>query len=226
MLFERLRNGSYDLDSLNTLLYDIPKAVYPQLADSKELRNIQSAFFKTVYRLLLGKEQGPRLYLFLAAIDPARYLGQLDFSYPETEEEKNADKPVGEPTAEEAPKAAEIREPDPMEPVKPQVTIDDFAKLDFRVCKVLKAETVRKSNACLKLTLFDGIGERVIMSSIKAEYKPEDLIGKKIIVIANLKPSRICNVNSQGMLLAATNNACGCKVLFVDDAVPEGTPIH
>ena len=106
------------------------------------------------------------------------------------------------------------------------LSIDDFAKLDFRVCKVLKAEAVRKSNACLKLTLFDGIGERVIMSSIKAEYKPEDLIGRKIIVIANLKPSRICNVNSQGMLLAATNNACGCKVLFVDDAVPEGTPIH
>mgnify|MGYP000309084222 CR=1 FL=1 len=226
MLFERLRDGTYDLDSLNTLLYDIPKAIYPQLADSKELRNIQSAFFKTVYRLLLGKEQGPRLYLFLAAIDRARYLGQLDFSYPETEEEKNADKPAEKPTEQAAPEPAPAREPDPVEPVKPQVTVDDFAKLDFRVCRVLKAESVRKSNACLKLTLFDGIGERVIMSSIKAEYTPEMLVGKKIIVIANLKPSRICNVNSQGMLLAATNNACGCKLLFVDDAVPEGTPIH
>lgn len=226
MLFEKLRNGEYTPDSLNTLLYDIPKAIYPDLTDQKELRNIQSAFFKTVYRLLLDKEQGPRLYLFLAAIDRARYLGQLDFSYPETEEEKNADKPAEEPATEEAPKEAEVREADPVEPVKPQVTIDDFTKLDFRVCKVLKAEAVRKSNACLKLTLFDGIGERVIMSSIKAEYKPEDLIGRKIIVIANLKPSRICNVNSQGMLLAATNNACGCKILFVDDAVPEGTPIH
>lgn len=226
MLFERLRDGTYDLDSLNTLLYDIPKAIYPQLADSKELRNIQSAFFKTVYRLLLGKEQGPRLYLFLAAIDRARYLGQLDFSYPETEEEKNADKPAEKPAEQAAPEPAPAREPDPVEPVKPQVTVDDFAKLDFRVCRVLKAEPVRKSNACLKLTLFDGIGERVIMSSIKAEYTPEMLVGKKIIVIANLKPSRICNVNSQGMLLAATNNACGCKLLFVDDAVPEGTPIH
>jgi lysyl-tRNA synthetase class 1 len=52
------------------------------------------------------------------------------------------------------------------------------------------------------------------------------LVGKKIIVIANLKPNRICNINSQGMLLAATNNACGCKVIFVDDSVPEGTAIH
>ena len=92
--------------------------------------------------------------------------------------------------------------------------------------QMLKAETLRKSNACLKLTLFDGIGERVIMSSIKAEYTPEMLIGKKIIVVANLKPNRICNVVSEGMLLAASNNACGCKVLFVDDAVPEGTAIH
>ncbi len=94
------------------------------------------------------------------------------------------------------------------------------------MCKVLKAESVRKSHSCLKLTLFDGIGERVIMSSIKEEYTPEMLIGRKIIVIANLKPNRICNVNSQGMLLAATNNACGCKVIFVDDSVPEGTAIH
>ena len=93
------------------------------------------------------------------------------------------------------------------------------------MCKIVKAETLRKSNACLKLTLNDGLGERVIMSSIKAYYTPEQLIGKKIIVVANLKPNRICNVNSQGMLLAGTNNACGCKVIFVDDSVPEGTRI-
>ena len=85
---------------------------------------------------------------------------------------------------------------------------------------------MRKSHSCLKLTLFDGIGERVIMSSIKEYYTPEQLVGKKIIVLANLNPNRICNINSQGMLLAASNNACGCKVLFVDDSVPEGTAIH
>ena len=117
------------------------------------------------------------------------------------------------------------RTPDPVEPVKDQIAIDDFAKIDLRVCQILKAEGVRKSHSCLKLTLDDGIGERVIMSSIKEEYSPDQLVGKKIIVIANLKPNRICNVNSQGMLLAATNNACGCKVIFVDDSVPTGTQI-
>ena len=147
----------------------------------------------------------------------------LDFSYPQTEAECEACKPAEEVVEEVV---EEVREADPVEPVKPEVTIDDFQKLDFRVCKILKAEGVRKSHSCLKLTLFDGIGERVIMSSIKAEYTPEQLVGKKIIVIANLKPNRICNINSQGMLLAATNNACGCKVIFVDDSVPEGTAIH
>ncbi len=233
MLHERIVAGGYDLDGLNAILYDIPKQIYPALAESKELRPLQSAFFKAVYKLLLGKEQGPRLYLFLFAIDPARYAKLLDFSYPETAEEKAAlaaeQAPAEEPPAETrpAPAAEEPRgEADPVEPVKDQIVLDDFGRVDLRVCKIVKAEAVRKSHSCLKLTLWDGLGERVIMSSIKEFYAPEALVGRKIIVVANLKPNRICNVNSQGMLLAATNNACGCKLIFVDDAVPEGTAIH
>ena len=118
-------------------------------------------------------------------------------------------------------------EPDPVQPIKEEyATIDDFSKLDLRVCKIVKCQEIRKSHSCYKLTLNDGIGERVIVSSIKHDYKPEELVGKKIIVIANLTPTRITGVNSNGMLLAASNNACGCKVVFVDDMVPEGTQIH
>ena len=224
LLHAYIAKGGYTLDELNSELYAIPKAVYGTEMGDKELKGIQGAFFKTVYKLLIDKERGPRLYLFLFAIDPEKYVGLLDFSYPQTEEEIKADTPVEE-CCPEVEVVEENREPDPVEPVKPQIDIDDFAKLDFRVCKVLKAESVRKSHSCLKLTLDDGIGERVIMSSIKEEYTPEQLIGRKIIVVANLKPGRICNVNSQGMLLAATNNACGCKVIFVDDSVPTGTQI-
>ena len=65
----------------------------------------------------------------------------------------------------------------------------------------------------------------MIVSSIKQYYKPEELEGKKIIVVANLAEARITGVTSQGMLLAGTNNACGCKVIFVDDMVPVGTRI-
>ncbi len=224
LLHDYIARGGYSLDELNTELYAIPKEVYGADLDEKTLKGVQGAFFKTVYKLLIDKERGPRLYLFLFAIEPEKYVGLLDFSYPQTEAEIEADKPC-----EECVEAEEVevnREPDPVEPVKEQVTIDDFDKLDFRVCKILKAEGVRKSHSCLKLTLFDGLGERVIMSSIKEECSPEELVGRKIIVIANLKPNRICNINSQGMLLAATNNACGCKIIFVDDSVPEGTAIH
>ena len=224
LLHAYIAKGGYTLDELNAELYAIPKTVYGTEMTDKELKGIQGAFFKTVYKLLIDKEKGPRLYLFLFAIDPEKYVRLLDFSYPQTEEEIKADAPAEE-CCPEVEAVEENREPDPVEPVKPQIEIDDFAKLDFRVCKVLKAEGVRKSHSCLKLTLDDGIGERVIMSSIKEEYTPEQLIGRKIIVIANLKPNRICNVNSQGMLLAATNNACGCKVIFVDDSVPTGTQI-
>ena len=225
LLHAYITKGGYTLDELGAELYAIPKTIYGTEMTDKELKGIQGNFFKTVYKLLIDKEKGPRLYLFLFAIDPEKYVGLLDFSYPETDEEKAANAPVCEEC--DAPAKEEIdRTPDPVEPIKDQVEIDDFAKLDMRVCKIVKAEGVRKSHSCLKLTLFDGIGERVIMSSIKEAYKPEELVGRKIIVLANLKPNRICNVTSNGMLLAASNNACGCQVIFVDDCVPEGTAIH
>jgi len=213
LLHSYLSKGGYTLDDLNTELYAIPGKVHT-FADDKERKAAQGKFFKNVYQLLIGKEKGPRLYLFLFAIDSAKYLPLLDFSTPETEEEK----------------AARIKDEAPassgdVAPVKEQITIDDFAKMDFRVCRVVNCETVEKSHSCLKLTLFDGLGERVIMSSIKKEYTPEQLIGKKIIVVANLKPAKFAGVESQGMLLAATHDSCGCKILFADDSVPEGTAI-
>ena len=213
LLFEYLSKGGYNLDELNTELYAIPSKVFT-FENDKERKTAQGTFFKNVYKLLIGKEKGPRLYLFLFAIDSARYLPLLDFSAPETEEEKKARNTECE---------SEVK--GDVAPIKAEITIDDFAKMDFRVCKVVNCETVEKSHSCLKLTLFDGLGERVIMSSIKKEYKPEELIGKKIIVVANLKPAKFAGVVSNGMLLAASNDACGCKIIFVDDSVPEGTAI-
>ena len=225
-LYDYIANATYNLDELNQKLYAIPKEIYPEIADQKELKAIQGKFFKTIYKLLIDKEQGPRLYLFLYAIEKERFMGLLDFSYGETDDEKakNAEIEAAlNPVVEEK----VYGEPDPVEPIKEEkVTMDDFAKLDLRVCRIVKCQEIRKSHSCYKLTLNDGIGERVIVSSIKHDYKPEELVGKKIIVIANLEPARITGVTSNGMLLAASNNACGCKVIFVDDMVPEGTQIH
>ncbi len=221
-LFAYLTNGGYDLNDLQTELYAIPKRIRGLTTEDKQLKAFQGAFFKNVYKLLIDKERGPRLYLFLYAIDPSNYLPLLDFSYPKTKEEEEAENAVEEVLEENK---VEYGEPDPVAPIKEEVELETFEKIDLRVCKILKCQEIRKSHNCYKLTLFDGEGERVIVSSIKHYYKPEELVGKKIIVVANLKPVRITGVTSNGMLVAATNNACGCQVVFVDDIVPEGTQI-
>lgn len=218
-LFNYLSKDGYTLDELQTELYAIPKRVRKISDDSKELKTLQGVYFKNVYKLLINKEKGPRLYLFLFAINKEDYLRLLDFSTPATLEELEKEEEVVE--VEEK----VYGEADPVEPIKDEITIDDFGKLDLRVCEIIKAAEIRKSANCLKLTLNDGLKERVIVSSIRHDYKPEELIGKKIIVVANLKPTRITGVTSEGMLLAATNNACGCQVIFVPDIVPVGTKI-
>lgn len=222
-LHDYLQRESYTLDELNTKLYDIPKRIFGE--DNPNLKKYQGAFFKEVYRLLLNKEKGPRLYLFLYAIDKERYIHLLDFTNGKTEEEMV---PLSELNKKVEPEEKKVTygEPDPVSPVQDVIDLDKFDAIDLRVCKVLKCQEIRKSHSCYKLTLFDGLKERTIVSSLKAYYTPEQLIGKKIIVIANLKPARITGVTSEGMLLAATNNACGCQVIFVDDIVPEGTRLH
>ena len=222
LLHDYIAAGGYTLDDLNTRLYDIPKQVYDVAGLSdKELKKVQGGFFKTVYKLLINKEKGPRLYLFLYAIQPERYIRLLDFSYPRTEEEIELDKPPAEETP--AAPARVYGDPDPVADIKEEIDFDAFSRIDLRVCKILKAQEIRKSANCLKLTVADGLKERVIVSSIKHDYTPEQLVGRKIIVVANLAPARFSGVQSDGMLLAATNAACGCQVIFVDDAVPEGT---
>ncbi len=222
MLYAFLSDDGYTLDELNAELYAIPKRVFGDSFTDKELKTVQGAFFKNVYKLLIDREKGPRLYLFLFAINKEDYLGLLDFSHPATEEEL---RPEAEEVVEEVTVEKVYGEPDPVEPIKDEIDLELFSKIDLRVCKIEKAAEIRKSHSCLKLTLNDGIGQRVIVSSIKGEYKPEELVGKKIIVIANLKSARFAGVTSEGMLLAGTNNACGCKVIFADDSVPEGTQI-
>ena len=226
-LFEFISEGGYDLDELNRKLYAIPKEINGGDLDEKALKSLQGTFFKNIYKLLIDKEKGPRLYLFLYAIDPQKYVGLLDFSYEKTVEEAKAEEDAKAEVIEETEDKHVYGEADAFVPFKEeQVSIDYFEKLDLRVCEIVKAQEIRKSHSCLKLTLNDGSGEnRTIVSSIKSEYTCEQLVGKKIIVIANLEPARFSGVQSDGMLLAATNGACGCQVVFLPDCVPAGTQI-
>ena len=109
-----------------------------------------------------------------------------------------------------------------IQPIKPSINIDVFKQLDLRVCEIVKCQEIRKSNNCLKLTLNDGLYNRVIVSSISHDYAAEELVGKKIIVVANLESARITGVTSEGMLLAATGDNGKCTVIFVDKSIPNG----
>ena len=99
----------------------------------------------------------------------------------------------------------------------PQIAIDDFAKVELRVAEVKACEPIPRAKKLLKLTLDDGAGERTVASGIAQWYTPEDLIGHKVVVVANLKPATLCGVESQGMIIAADTADGGAKVLFVDD---------
>ncbi len=107
-----------------------------------------------------------------------------------------------------------------------KIGIDDFAKVDLRVAKIIDCEPVKKAKKLLKLTLNDGTGTpRTVASGIAKWYKPEDLINKSVIVVSNLKPATLCGVESQGMILAADCSEEDVKVIFVD-GVPEGSKVR
>ncbi|GAB4189878.1 MAG: methionine--tRNA ligase [Simkaniaceae bacterium] len=95
--------------------------------------------------------------------------------------------------------------PGPLEPIKEEVDIDDFGSLDLRVGEVAKAEKIKKSNKLLKIEVNLGFETRTIVSGIAKSYLPEDLIGKKVAVIVNLKPTKIMGIESEGMILAASD---------------------
>ena len=103
---------------------------------------------------------------------------------------------------EEAAKAPEVNPA--IEPVKPEITFDDFGKIDLRVAKILTAEKVKKSRKLIKMTVSLGNEERTVVSGIAEHYKPEELIGKQVILVANLKPAKLMGIESQGMILAAS----------------------
>ena len=106
------------------------------------------------------------------------------------------------------------------------IGIDDFARVELRVAQVKECEKVEKSDKLLKLQLDDGMGGRQVVSGIAAWYQPEDLIGKKVIVVANLKPAKLRGVESNGMILAADCAKDDVKVIFVDDSIPQGSKIR
>ncbi len=125
---------------------------------------------------------------------------------------------------EAAAKAEEAAKPKEIEGLS-QIEFDDFAKVELRVATVTECEPIKKAKKLLKLTVNDGTAEpRQIVSGISPWYKPEDLIGKNVIIVANLKPAKLCGEMSNGMLLAGDVSENDVKVVFVD--LPAGTQLR
>lgn len=155
--------------------------------------------------LKAGKKVGKAEALF-ARIDAEKMLAEI------------AEKQEAAAKAEEAAKPKEIEG-------LAQIEFDDFSKVELRVATVTECEPIKKAKKLLKLMVNDGTAEpRQIVSGIAPWYKPEDLIGKNVIIVANLKPAKLCGEMSNGMLLAGDVNDNDVKVVFVD--LPAGTQLR
>ncbi len=110
-----------------------------------------------------------------------------------------------------------------MPPVKPEITLDTFDKIDLRVATVIHAEAIPRAKKMLKLEV--DLGEKkTIVAGISGSYSPEEMVGRQVIVVANLKPAKLMGILSNGMLLAAVEGE-GCTIATLDKKVKPGTPI-
>ena len=205
-------------DRLGTVLYNLLETIRtaavlltPHIPTTAEKIFAQLATDKTDYAtvaafgaLEAGKPLGEAAPLF-ARIDEAAFFKKL--------EEREAAKAAPAP-AEEAPEVEH----------EPEIKIDAFGAVELRSARVLACEPVPKAKKLLKLQVDLGYEQRQIVSGIAKFYKPEDLIGKMVVIVANLAPATLCGVESRGMLLASGEQ--DVRVVFLDPAVKPGERIH
>jgi methionyl-tRNA synthetase len=128
----------------------------------------------------------------------------------------DTDKPAAQPSEDAGPQKEAASH-------KPEVPIQAFEKVDLRVAKVLHAEPIPRSKKLLKLKV-DAGEERTVVAGIAESYQPEDLIGKQVVIVANLKPAKLMGVLSSGMVLTASDKD-KCKLITVEGEVEPGTPL-
>ena len=113
-------------------------------------------------------------------------------------------------------------------PEEPRVSFDDFMRIELRVAKVLAAEAIPKSKKLLKVTVDTGSGERTLVAGIARSYTPDTLIGRSVVIVANLEKAKLMGVESNGMMLAATDPEGHPVLLTLDDpaAAPPGSRVR
>lgn len=209
---DRLKGVLYNLTE--TIRY-ISTLVSPFLPNTSEKINVQFKFNESELTLDSLKEFGK------ADLNLVVERGEVMFPRIDAEKKlEELEKIKEEMAAKSAPKVE-------ITPIKEEITIDDFAKLDFRVVKVLECEKVKKADKLLKLTVELGGDTRTIVSGIAKHYKPEDLIGKNVILVANLKPAKLRGIESHGMILAAsTSDDSVLELPMLSDDVHTGSEVR
>ncbi|ADV67745.1 methionine--tRNA ligase [Deinococcus maricopensis] len=159
--------------------------------------------------------------------------GAVLFPKPEVNPEKNASPAPAKPAKKEKPVTTEPKStPQPAEaapeatPDTSLISIDDFAKVDLRIVEVIAAEAVEKADKLLKLTVRLGDEERTVVSGIRKWFAPEDLVGRKVVLVANLKPAKLRGIMSQGMILAAEDAEGNLDLLGTRLDMPSGTQVR
>ncbi|AFZ65702.1 methionine--tRNA ligase [Deinococcus peraridilitoris] len=133
--------------------------------------------------------------------------------------------PTPGPAAPANPAAARTPEVAPQETL-PEISIDDFARLDLRIAQVIAAQAVEKADKLLKLTVRLGDEERTVVSGIRKWFAPEDLVGRKVVLVANLKPVKLRGILSQGMVLAAEDAEGNLDLVGTGMDLPSGTKVR
>ncbi len=155
-----------------------------------------------------GQHVGEKEILF-ARIDPEKLKEQLEKEQKQREKEQKAAQKAAAPTA----------------PEKAQITIDDFDKVSISAAKVVVCEKMEKSRKLLKLQVESVSGPRQIVSGIAQWYRPEQLVGRSVMIVDNLKPAKLCGELSEGMVLSGENPDGSVRVIFVDD-LETGASVH
>jgi methionyl-tRNA synthetase len=170
----------------------------------------------------------------LDSLPAGHALGQPLPIFPRLEIEKKTNPAPAKDAAPKSPKMSTTPEtaatPDAATPVAPvaneQITIDDFLKVKLRVARIVEAEPVEGADKLYKLQIMVGEEPRQLVAGIRKSYTPEELIGRQIVVVANLKPAKLRGVESQGMLLAATDETGAAILLMPDREAPEGATVR
>ena len=194
------------------------KPVLPKLAERSEAFLQAELTWENLAQPLLAHQIAPFKALF-SRLDPKQIDAMIEASKTENAAVNTTPK-AGKTTEKSTAVIAEF------EPVESEITIDDFAKIDMRVAKVIHCEAVPESNKLLKFQLDLGFEQRQVFSGIKAAYnKPEDLIGRHVIVVANLAPRKMKFGMSEGMILSAGTGGADLFLLDVDTGAKAGSRV-